>query len=267
MTLALLIGSGALVLALMTALWGVSVFRKDASVVDPWWSIGFLLVTGLTAVRTGFTPGKALLLGMVGAWAIRLWLHLLSRSRGKPEDPRYAAFRRKYGADRYWWVSFFQVFLLQGVLIVLVSAPLQLAAAAPGPDPVSLVDLAGLALFATGFFVEAVADAQLQSFREASARGGPSAPGTVLDTGLWRFSRHPNYFGEALLWWGLFLCALDQPMGLATVFAPALMTFLLVKVSGVAMLDAHLAATRPGYAEYIRRTSAFVPRPPGRVRS
>ncbi len=267
MTLDLLIGNGAVVLALMTALWIVSVFRKDASIVDPWWSIGFLLVTAHTAFRTGLTPGKTLLLVLVGAWALRLWLHLLSRSRGKAEDPRYAAFRRKYGADRYWWVSFFQVFLLQGVLVVLISAPLQLAAAARGPDPVSLTDLTGLALFATGFVIEAVADAQLQTFRASRDRGGPSAPGPVLDTGLWRFSRHPNYFGEAVLWWGFFLCALDQPAGWATFLAPALMTFLLVKVSGVAMLDAHLAATRPEYADYIRRTSGFVPRPPKRLLS
>jgi len=262
-TFDLALGNAALVLALMTALWAVSVFVRDASIVDPWWSIGFLLVTGLTVARTGLTPGKTLLLGMVGAWAIRLWLHLLSRSRGKPEDPRYAAFRRKYGAERYWWVSFFQVFLLQGVLVVLISAPLQLAAAADAPDPVSLADLAGLGLFVVGFAIEAAADAQLASYRRAKERGGAESPGPVLETGLWRFSRHPNYFGEAVLWWGFFLCALDEPMGWATVLAPALMTFLLVKVSGVAMLDAHMAATRPEYADYIRRTSAFLPWPPG----
>lgn len=262
MTLDLLIGNAGLVLALMTALWAVSVYLRDASIIDPWWSIGFLLVTAFTALRTGLTPGKALLLVMVAAWAVRLWLYLLSRSRGKPEDPRYAAFRQKYGAERYWWVSFFQVFLLQGVLIVLISAPLQVAAAAREPDPISPSDLLGLALFAAGLLIETVADAQLAAYRRAKARGGVEAPGPVLDTGLWRLSRHPNYFGEAVLWWGFFLCALDEPMGWATVVAPALMTFLLVKVSGVAMLDAHLAATRPGYAEYIRRTSAFVPWPP-----
>ena len=264
MTFDLLIGNAGLVLALMTALWGVSVYQRDASIVDPWWSIGFLLVTALTALRTGLTPGKALLLGMVGAWAVRLWLYLLSRSRGKPEDPRYAAFRRKYGAERYWWFSFFQVFLLQGVLVLLISAPLQVAAAAGEPDPVSLTDLLGLALFATGLVLEVVADAQLAAYRRARARGGPDAPGPVLDTGLWRYSRHPNYFGEAVLWWGLWILSLDTPWGWATILAPALMTFLLVKVSGVAMLDAHLAATRPEYAEYIRRTPAFLPRPPRR---
>jgi steroid 5-alpha reductase family enzyme len=261
-TFDLVIGNAAIVLALMTALWAVSVFLKDASLVDPWWSIGFLLVTALTAARTGLTPGKTLLLAMVGAWAIRLWLYLLSRSRGKSEDPRYAAFRRKYGAERYWWVSFFQVFLLQGLLVVLISAPLQLAAAAGEPDPVSVSDLLGFCLFAAGLAVEVVADAQLNAFRKARARGGPAAPGPVLDSGLWRLSRHPNYFGEAVLWWGFFLCAIDQPMGWVTVLAPAVMTFLLVKVSGVAMLDAHMAATRPEYAGYIRRTSAFLPWPP-----
>ncbi|HYN43328.1 MAG TPA: DUF1295 domain-containing protein [Thermoanaerobaculia bacterium] len=262
MTFDLVIGNAVLVLALMTALWAVSVFLKDASIVDPWWSIGFFLVTALTVARTGLTPGKTLLLAMVGVWAVRLWLYLLARSRGKAEDPRYAAFRRKYGVERYWWVSFFQVFLLQGVLVVLISAPLQLAAAAGDPDPISLTDLVGLGLFAAGLAIEVAADAQLNSFRKARARGGPAAPGPVLDTGLWRFSRHPNYFGEAVLWWGFFLCALDAPLGWVTVLAPALMTFLLVKVSGVAMLDAHMAATRPEYAAYIRRTSAFVPRPP-----
>lgn len=262
MTFELLIGNAALVLALMTALWAVSVFLKDASIVDPWWSIGFLLVLAHTVARTGLTPGKTLLLAMVGAWAVRLWLYLLARSRGKAEDPRYAGFRRKYGPDRYWWISFFQVFVLQGFLIVLISAPLQLAGSAGEPDPVSLSDLLGLALFSVGLAIEVVADAQLNAFRKARAGGGPGAPGPVLDTGLWRYSRHPNYFGEALLWWGFFLSALDEPMGWATVLAPALMTFLLVKVSGVAMLDAHMAATRPEYADYIRRTSPFLPWPP-----
>jgi len=254
--------NAALVLVLMTALWAVSVFLRDASIVDPWWSIGFLLVAAYTVARTGLTPGKVLLLAMVAAWAIRLWLYLLARSLGKAEDPRYAGFRKKYGADRYWWISFFQVFVLQGFLIVLISAPLQLAGAAREPDPVSLTDLLGLVLFAAGLAIEVVADAQLNAFRRARTRGGPGAPGPILDTGLWRYSRHPNYFGEALLWWGFFLSALDEPMGWATVLAPALMTFLLVRVSGVAMLDAHMAATRPEYADYIRRTSAFLPWPP-----
>jgi steroid 5-alpha reductase family enzyme len=217
----------------------------------------FLLVTTSTVLATGVTPAKVLLLVMVAVWALRLWLHLLLRSRGRPEDPRYAAFRQRYGPHRYWWVSFFQVFLLQGALALIISAPLQLAAAAAAPDPVRATTLLGLLLFLAGFVLEAVADYQLRRFR-ADER----TRGRILDTGLWRFSRHPNYFGEALLWWGLWLCAVDEPYGWLTIFAPALMTFLLVRVSGVALLDAHLAATRPGYADYVKRTSGFLPRPP-----
>ncbi len=262
MTAGLLAANAAVVLALMTALWIVSVRLRDASIVDPFWSMAFLLVAANTALRTGLTPGKALFLAAVGAWALRLFLHLLLRSLGKPEDPRYAAFRARFGAERYWWFSFFQVFLLQGALVVVISAPLQVAASAPAPDPVSAFDVAGLFLFAAGLAIEAVADAQLARYRKARAAGGPGGPGPVLDTGLWKYSRHPNYFGEALLGWGFWVMCLDAPWGWATVFAPALMTFLLVKVSGVAMLDAHMAAKRPEYADYMRRTSGFVPLPP-----
>jgi len=259
MTLALLLQNAAWVLGLMSVLWVFSVARRDASIVDPWWSMAFLLVTGHTVLSTGLTPGKALLLAMVAAWAIRLWLHLLLRSRGKPEDPRYAAFRRRYGPGRYWWISFFQVFLLQGCLVVVISAPLQLAAAARPSDPITRVDLAGLLVFSIGLAFEVVADAQLQEFRSDASRRG-----RVLDTGLWRFSRHPNYFGEAVLWWGFWLFGVDQPYGWASVLSPLLMTFLLVKVSGVALLDAHLATTKPLYGDYVRRTAAFIPRPPRR---
>lgn len=257
MTLALLAWNAALVGGLVTLLWIASVWRRDASIIDPWWSIGFLLVTAHTALRTGLTPGKVLLLALVTAWALRLWLHLLRRSLGKPEDPRYAAFRRRFGPERYWWVSFFQVFLLQGALVIAVSAPLQIAAAAAPPDHIGLADLAGAVLFTAGFLVEAVADRQLQRFRD-----DPSKRGAVLDTGLWGWSRHPNYFGEAVLGWGLWVMCLDQPFAWAAALAPALMTFLLLKVSGVSMLDAHLGATKPGYAEYVRRTPAFLPRRP-----
>ncbi|MGO9832396.1 MAG: DUF1295 domain-containing protein [Myxococcaceae bacterium] len=257
MTLALFGQNAALVAGLMAVLWMVSVARRDASIIDPWWSMAFLLVTSHTVTSTGLTPAKELLLAAVALWAIRLWLHLLFRSRGKPEDPRYAAFRQRYGPARYWWVSLFQVFLLQAGLVVLISAPLQLAASARPPDPIGPTSLAGLLLFSIGFAIEAVADHQLQAFRNDTSQRGQ-----VLDVGLWRFSRHPNYFGEALLWWGFGLFSLGRPYGWACLLGPLAMTTLLVKVSGVAMLDAHLAATKPAYREYIRKTSAFVLWPP-----
>lgn len=258
MTTQLALGNAGWVLALMTGLWAWSVARRDVSIVDPWWSIAFLLVTSRTALVTGWGEGKSLLVGCVALWALRLAAHLGARSlRSREEDPRYQAFRRRFGPERYWWISFFQVFLLQGLLALVLSAPLQLAAAARPPDRLSATDLLGGAVFLVGFLFEAVADAQLSAHR-----GDPARRGGVLDTGLWRYSRHPNYFGEALVGWGLWLMAVDQPWGFAVVFAPAGLTFLLLRVSGVAMLEPMLLSSKPGYADYVRRTSAFLPRPP-----
>jgi steroid 5-alpha reductase family enzyme len=242
-------------LALMFALWIVSVWRRDASIVDPWWSIGFVLIALNTTWQTGFSPGKLLLLGLVVVWGLRLWLHLFIRSIGKPEDVRYQAFRQRFGPDRYWWVSLFQVFLLQGALVVIISAPLQASLSVSGLDDISSWDAVGVVAFVVGFAFEALGDWQLTMFRR-----NPANKGRVLDTGVWKYTRHPNYFGDALLWWGFWLCGLDGGWdALATVYAPALMTLLLIQVSGVRLLDKHLATTRPGYAEYMARTPGFVP--------
>ncbi len=259
MTLALLGQSAGLVLVMMTALWALSVYLRDVSIVDPWWSIAFLIVTLSAASHSALTTRKLLLVTMVGVWSVRLWLHLLLRSRGRPEDPRYAEFRRRFGPERYWWLSFFQVFLLQGALAFVISAPLQMVAAEREARGLGVVECAAVLVFAAGFSIEAVADWQLQTFRSR-----PVAGAEVLATGLWRYSRHPNYFGEALLWWGFWLLAAGSRYGWATAPAPMLMTFLLLRVSGVTILDAHLTATKPGYADYVRRTSAFVLRPPKR---
>lgn len=257
MTLSLFLYNAGVVLGMMAALWVVSVRLRDASIVDPWWSMLSLAVTVNTALRTGLGLRKWVLLAAVALWAVRLFVHLLVRSFGKPEDPRYAAFRRRFGVERYWWVSFFQVFVLQGALALVVSAPLQVAAAAPATGPFRWTDALGLALVAVGFLFEAVADAQLQRFRN-----DPSKRGRVLDTGLWSLTRHPNYFGEAVLAWGFGCFSVGEPLGLVALLGPALMTYLLVRVSGVSMLDEHLLATKPGYADYVARTPAFVPRWP-----
>jgi steroid 5-alpha reductase family enzyme len=257
MTSQLLVGNALTVFAMMTCVWLASVKLRDASVVDPWWSMLFLALTSRTAWTTGLDARKAMLLAVVSVWALRLFAHLTLRSRGKPEDPRYAAFRRRFGEARYWWVSFFQVFVLQGTLALLISAPLQYAASRPVGEPFHWVDALGFVLFAVGFAFEAIADRQLQRFRD-----DPDMRGKVLDRGLFAWTRHPNYFGDAVLWWGFGCFAATSLAGLATLLGPALMTYLLVRVSGVTMLDAHLTKTRPGYAEYLSRTSAFLPRRP-----
>ena len=241
----------------MTGLWLWSLIKKDASVVDPWWSIGFLLITLHTGWHFSWSPGRTCLAALVAVWALRLWAYLLWRNWGKPEDSRYQKFREQYGPHRYWWISFFQVFLLQGILMLVISAPLQVAMSKPAPDPVTAWDLLGAILVLTGVIVEGLADAQMAAFKAQA-----DSSGRVMDSGLWRYSRHPNYFGEDVVWWGFWICSLDTSHGLYTVFAPALMTFLLLRVSGVTMLEPELKKRRPAYAEYIKRTSAFVPWPP-----
>ncbi len=247
--------AGAALLVAMLALWGLSLRRRDASIADVFWGPGFLLVAGLGAwLGTAPLARRLLVLALVAVWAVRLALHIGARSRGRGEDYRYREMRARHGA-RFGMVSLFSVFLLQGALLWVVALPLMVAQSAPAPARLGLWDLAGALLWATGFLFEAVADRQLALFR---ARGGP---GRVMDRGLWRYSRHPNYFGEAVLWWGLFLLAAGTAGGGWTIVAPLLMTFLLLRVSGVALLERGMAQ-RPGWAEYAARTSAFVPLPP-----
>ncbi len=239
----------------MVALWVYSLVRRDASVVDVFWGPGFgvlALVYHWGSAASGVRP--ALALAAVLLWALRLGLHLGVRWVGKgDEDYRYAQMRARHG-DGFWWVSLGTVFLLQAGLIWLLSWPILAAIASPGMP--GLVGWAGVVVFLAGFLFEAVADQQLRRFRRDPARRG-----MVLDSGLWRYSRHPNYFGDALLWWGLWLMAADAGAWW-TVFAPVTMTLLLLRVSGVPLLEPHLTESRPRYAAYVRRTSAFVPWPP-----
>lgn len=246
----------AVVLFAMTLLWLLSLRLQDSSIVDPFWGPGFALVTATYVVVDGRFGARGLLaLVLVSAWAARLGYHLWMRNRRTGEDPRYRAMRDRHGA-RFGWVSLFTVFWLQAVLLWIISAPL--AGSVLSVAPLGILDLAGTLTFLIGFMLEAVADRQLDRFRADSTNKG-----RVLDTGLWRYSRHPNYFGNAVLWWGLYLVAMGGG-AYWTIFGPALMTYLLLRVSGVTLLERSLRTSRPGYAEYIERTSAFVPWPPKR---
>lgn len=248
-----LAGLGVVLLA-MTLLWLVSLALEDASIVDPFWAPGFLLVTVTYVVLAPErTPRSWLVVALVALWAARLGGHLLRRALRSGEDRRYAAMREARGA-RFPYVSLFTVFWLQALLLWLVSAPL--FAAVTGSDPLGPWDVTGGLVFLVGLTLEAVADRQLESFK---AR--PENRGRVLDEGLWRYSRHPNYFGNAVLWWGAYLIAVGAG-GAWTVFAPVLMTYLLIAVSGVTLLEDGMEVRRPEYAAYVRRTSSFVPFPP-----
>jgi steroid 5-alpha reductase family enzyme len=237
----------------MSALWLLSLPLRNASIVDACWGPAFAVAGWGAALRAGVplaSPRTALALALVTLWSARLALHLLVRNAGTGEDPRYAAMRRGHGA-RFWWVSLLTVFLLQAALAWAISLPVQLAILAGGP----LGWLDGLAALTwlAGFAFETIGDLQLTRFR-----ADPRNRGRALDTGLWRYTRHPNYFGDALLWWGFGLLgvAAGAPW---TLFAPALMTFLLLKVSGVALLEQGMAGRRPAYRAYVERTNAFLP--------
>jgi steroid 5-alpha reductase family enzyme len=249
--------AGGFIAVLMTAIWLCSLVLRDSSIVDIFWGAGFVLVAGATIAARGESPGgRALLLASLTAiWGTRLSLHIFWRNKGKGEDYRYRKWREDAGAG-WWWRSYFKVFLLQGVIMWLVAAPLVAVTGAGAQPPLGWIDALGTVIWAIGFFFEAAGDAQLARFR-----ADPANKGRLFDGGVWRYTRHPNYFGDAAVWWGHYVVAAAGGAWW-TVFSPIVMTFLLVRVSGVSMLEATLRDSKPGYREYIESTSAFFPLPP-----
>lgn len=244
----------------MVLLWLWSLRLRDVSIVDPWWAPGFALGAAVTAIQ-GLGPGlrPQIALGLITLWALRLGLFLTLRKLGHGEDFRYVAMRGRFGPRFDLW-SLPVVFGLQGLLQLLIGLPVYATVGALGPEELGLLDLLGATLALAGIGLEAWADAVLRTFK-----ADPAHKGAVCDRGPWAWSRHPNYFGNALLWWGFGLFALSigaWPL----LFAPALMTFLLLRVSGVALLERDIHERRPAYRDYIERTSAFVPWPPRRRR-
>lgn len=243
-----------IILTLMTLLWLVSVAIKNASIVDPFWGLGFVIISVVYFIKGGgFETRKIILLTLVAIWGLRLSAWLAWRNFGKGEDFRYKQFRKNYGKKRYWWISFFQVFMLQGILMWLVSAPLLGTQYYGASETLNILDFAGILLYIIGFVFEAVGDIQLARFK-----ADPSNKGRVLDKGLWRYTRHPNYFGDSAIWWGYGLICLAAGSYLP-VLGSLLMTLLIIRVSGVAMIEKTLRREKPGYEEYIRKTSAFIP--------
>jgi steroid 5-alpha reductase family enzyme len=240
-------------LLLFSILWLVSLGLANASIVDMWWGPAFVLAL---IAYLGYSPPVHargwLVLGATALWAVRLAWHIGRRNVGQGEDPRYRAWREQHGS-RWWWRSYFQVFLLQAVVAWIVSWPLYLAVRDRGAFP-TVWDVAGGLVFLAGWLFETVADHQLAVFKR-----NPGNRGRVMDRGVWRYSRHPNYFGESVLWWGLGIIGAGTPGGSVGLVGPLLITWLLLRVSGVTMLERGLVKSRPGYEDYIARTSAFVP--------
>jgi len=246
------------IMAYVFALWLLSLVLRNASIVDIFWGPGFILAAAVyfALSEDGYDVRQSLVLALVTAWGLRLGIHILTRSAGHGEDFRYKKWREQ-APDTFWIRSLLQVFVLQGVILWIVSAPLLAALHNEEPDSLQVTDFLGLAVWCIGFFFEAVGDWQLARFKS-----DPANAGKVMDRGLWRYTRHPNYFGDATLWWGFFIIAAGTTDGWLTVFGPLVMTFMLLRVSGVALLERSIKKRRPDYEEYVRRTSPFIPLPP-----
>jgi steroid 5-alpha reductase family enzyme len=240
--------------ALMTAGWLASLAIRNVTVVDSLWGVGFVLVAWITFwLADGYCGRRWLVAALTTLWGLRLCAYLTWRNWGKGEDPRYGSWRRASG-DRFWIVSLFKVFWLQALFLWVISAVVQIPQASVQPAHFTAWDAAGALLWAVGFVFETAADAQLARFK-----ADPASKGRVMDRGLWRYSRHPNYFGECLIWWGFFLIALSVSGAWWTVISPLIITLVLLKMTGVALTERSIVDTRPAYRDYQRRTSTFIP--------
>ena len=251
-----MLASALAIVTVMLTTWVISVMIKNASIVDIVWGLGFVVVAWTVRLTVDGDPARQnLLTVLVTLWGLRLALYLAKGNIGHGEDFRYVLMRRKHGA-RFPLVSLYTVFAFQGALMWVVSLPVQLGQA---DDGVSVGPLAviGVLLWVVGFVFETVGDAQLARFKK-----DPANAGKVMDRGLWSLTRHPNYFGDAVQWWGIGIVAAEAGTAAIGLIGPVVMTFLLTRVSGVPMLEHSMAKRRPGYEDYVRRTSAFFPRPP-----
>ena len=244
----------AAVAVMMVAGWLTSLAYKNVTVVDSLWGLGFVLIAWLTFFGSdGYYGRRVLIVALVTLWGLRLCLYLSWRNWRKGEDPRYGSWRKQSG-HRFWLVSLFKVFVLQALFLWVISVSLQIGLLATTPAHLKWLDAIGLIVWSAGFVFESVGDWQLARFK-----ADPASKGRVMDRGLWAYTRHPNYFGEFLVWWGLFLITLSTPNGWWTIFSPIIITSVLLKMTGIPLTEKALVENRPGYDDYIKRTSAFVP--------
>ena len=244
----------AAVFAMMSIGWLISLWYRNVSIVDSLWGLGFVLIAWITFfLSDGFIGRKTLIAILTTVWGMRLSIYLGKRNCGAGEDRRYGQWRKKSG-EHFWIVSLFKVFLLQAAFLWIISIVLQYGQLAPAPDRVSWLDILGIFVWVIGFFFEAAGDWQLAQFK-----ANPANKGKVMDRGLWAYTRHPNYFGEFLIWWGFFLITLSTPNSWWTVISPLIITAVLLKMTGIPLTEAAIEKTRPGCEDYIKRPSGFVP--------
>jgi steroid 5-alpha reductase family enzyme len=253
----MLLGTLGAAYAVVLAAFAVGVATGRHAGVDVAWGLGFVAVAITGALLSGGDPPMVrLVTALTVAWGVRLAVHIALRNRGMGEDPRYERLLARAPGNRTAY-AFRVIYLFQGAVLWFVSLPVQMA---QRYATLSAWAAVGVVLWLVGFLFETVGDRQLERFRR-----DPASKGRVLDTGLWRYTRHPNYFGDACVWWGLYALACLSWQGALTVLSPLLMTYLLVAKTGKPLLERSLTRNRPGYADYAERTSGFVPRRPRRV--
>ena len=243
-----------LIFILVTILWIWSVYLKDVSIVDIFWGLGFVILNIFYVFNSGdLNSRKILLLVLVSVWGLRLSIYLAYRNIGKGEDFRYQEFRRKFGPKRYWWFSYFQAFLLQGALMILISITLLGMSFTSQLKTLSTLDYIGIGIWLIGFIFEAGGDYQLMRFKKNT-----NNKGNVLTTGFWKYTRHPNYFGDAAVWWSYAIFSISAG-AYWQVIGSILMTLLIINISGVTLLEKSLKQTKTAYSDYIDKTSSFFP--------
>lgn len=249
--------SAAVVFVALVIVWRIGARMRDMSIIDIFWGPGFVLVALVTfALGDAPTGRRLLLLVLTGIWGLRLGTYLAWRNLGHGEDARYQAMRAHVGDNFHTW-AFTHVFLMQGSILTIVSLPVQIGGNLTSDTVSSPLAIVGIAVWLVGITFEGVGDAQLARFK-----ADPANAGQVMDRGLWRYTRHPNYFGDSCVWWGIWLTTLVHPVALLGAIGPTVMTYFLLNVSGKALLERRMRKSRPGYEDYVARTSGFFPLPP-----
>ncbi len=253
-TLEIMVYNFAAVILMMLCGWIYSLIKNNVTIADSLWGLGFILIAWITFFQSdGFIYRKIIVVTLVTLWGLRLFLHITKRNKGKGEDPRYTEWRKEYG-DNFRFVSLFKVFLVQALFLWIISLSLQLGALSDAPDNLTFFDIAGLIIWITGFMIESFADYQLSSFLRK-----PENKGRVMNQKLWRYSRHPNYFGESSMWWGIFVISLSVPYGFAAVISPVVITYTLLRITGVTLMEEKIFGNNPEYKKYVETTSSFIP--------